>query len=51
MADKIQVLEFSPAVELVLNEHGNCAGAVLYNMETQEYFVVKAKAAHPSHAP
>jgi succinate dehydrogenase/fumarate reductase flavoprotein subunit len=44
MADKIQVLEFSPAVELVLNEHGNCAGAVLYNMETQEYFVVKAKA-------
>ncbi len=44
MADKIQVLEFSPAVELVLNEHGHCAGAVLYNMETQEYFVVKAKA-------
>ena len=44
MADKIEVLEFSPAVELVLNEHGNCAGAVLYNMETQEYFVVKAKA-------
>ncbi len=44
MADKIQVLEFSPAVELVLNEHGQCAGAVLYNMETQEYFVVKAKA-------
>jgi len=44
MADRIQVLEFSPAVELVLNEHGHCAGAVLYNMETQEYFVVKAKA-------
>ena len=44
MADSIQVLEFSPAVELVLNEHGHCAGAVLYNMETQEYFVVKAKA-------
>jgi len=42
--DKIQVLEFSPAVELVLNEHGHCAGAVLYNMETEEYFVVKAKA-------
>jgi len=44
MAEKIQVLEFSPAIELVLNEHGHCAGAVLYNMETQEYFVVKAKA-------
>ena len=43
-ADKITVLEFSPAVELVLNEHGACAGAVLYNMETEEYFLVKAKA-------
>jgi len=42
--DKIQVLELSPAVELVLNEHGHCAGSVLYNIETQEYFVVKAKA-------
>ena len=40
----ISVIEFSPAVELVLNEHGNCAGAVLYNMETEEYFFVKAKA-------
>jgi len=44
LSDKIQVIEFSPAVELVLNEHGHCAGALLYNMETQEYFVVKAKA-------
>jgi succinate dehydrogenase/fumarate reductase flavoprotein subunit len=42
-ADMITVLEFAPAVELVLNEHGHCAGAVMYNMETQEYFVVKAK--------
>ncbi len=40
----IKVLEFSPAVELVLNEHGHCVGAVLYNLETEEYFVVKAKA-------
>jgi len=40
----IKVLEFSPAVELILNEHGACAGALLYNMETEEYFVVKAKA-------
>ena len=43
-SDDITVIEFSPAVELVLNEHGQCAGAVLYNMETEEYFVVKAKA-------
>jgi succinate dehydrogenase/fumarate reductase flavoprotein subunit len=36
----IKVLEFSPAVELILNEHGHCAGAVLYNLETEEYFLV-----------
>jgi succinate dehydrogenase/fumarate reductase flavoprotein subunit len=40
----IKVLEFCPAVELILNEHGHCAGAVLYNLETEEYFIVKAKA-------
>jgi len=40
----ITILEFAPAVELILNEHGHAAGAVLYNMETQEYFTVKAKA-------
>jgi succinate dehydrogenase/fumarate reductase flavoprotein subunit len=39
----IKVLEFSPAVELILNEHGQCAGAVLYNMETEEYLVARAK--------
>jgi len=43
-AGYIKVLEFSPAVELILNEHGHCAGAVLYNLETEEYFIVKAKA-------
>ena len=41
---KIEVLEFSPAVELVLDEHGACAGAVLYDLETEEYFFVRAKA-------
>lgn len=40
----IKVLEFSPAVELVMNDKGACAGAVLYNMETEEYLLVKAKA-------
>jgi succinate dehydrogenase/fumarate reductase flavoprotein subunit len=43
-AADIRVIEFSPAVELILNEHGHCAGAVLYNLETEEYLVVKAKA-------
>lgn len=40
----IKVIEFSPAVELILNDQGHCAGAVLYNMETEEYLIVKAKA-------
>ena len=40
----IRVLEFSPAVELILNEHGQCAGALLYNMETEEYLVARARA-------
>jgi len=40
----ITVLEFSPAVELLLNDQGEIGGAVLYNMETAEYYIVKAKA-------
>lgn len=43
-AEDIAVIEFSPAVELILNEHGHCAGALLYNLETEEYFIAKAKA-------
>lgn len=42
--DSIKVLEFSPAVELIMNDKGACAGAVLYNLETEEYMIVKAKA-------
>ena len=42
--ENITVLEFSPAVELVLNEHGHCAGALLHNLETEEYLLVKARA-------
>ncbi len=42
--EDITVIEFSPAVELILNDKGHCAGALLYNMETAEYIVVKAKA-------
>ncbi len=40
----IGILEFSPAVELILDDKGRCSGAVLYNLETEEYFLVKAKA-------
>ncbi|WIM05536.1 MAG: FAD-binding protein [Candidatus Nitricoxidivorans perseverans] len=42
--DMITVKEFMPAVELILDDKGRCAGAVLYNMDTEEFFVVKAKA-------
>jgi succinate dehydrogenase/fumarate reductase flavoprotein subunit len=42
--DKITVLEFMPIVELIMDNKGHCAGGVLYNMETEEYFTVKAKA-------
>lgn len=40
----IGVLEFAPAVELLMDDKGRCSGAVLYNLETEEYFLVKAKA-------
>ncbi len=43
-ADRITVLEFNPAVELILNEHGHCMGAVLFNLETRQVYVVHAKA-------
>ncbi len=42
--DKITILEFMPTVELLLDTRGRCAGGILYNMETEEYFTVKAKA-------
>lgn len=40
----IHVIEFTPAVELILDEEGQCCGAVLYDMETQKYMVARAKA-------
>jgi succinate dehydrogenase/fumarate reductase flavoprotein subunit len=42
--ENITVLEFAPAIELVLNERGHCAGAILYNLETEEYLIVRARA-------
>lgn len=43
-ADQIKVLEFSPAVELLMDDSGRCAGAILHNLETATFQVVKAKA-------
>jgi succinate dehydrogenase/fumarate reductase flavoprotein subunit len=42
--DKIAVREFEPAVELILDENGHCAGAVLYSLDTEQFLTVKAKA-------
>ncbi len=39
----IPVIEFTSAVELLKDENGNAAGAVLLNMETDEYLVARAK--------
>lgn len=39
----IEVLEFTSAVELLKDGSGGCAGAILYNMETEEHFVCRAK--------
>jgi len=42
--DKIRIREFEPAVELLLDDKGQCAGAILYNLDTEQFLVVKAKA-------
>jgi succinate dehydrogenase / fumarate reductase flavoprotein subunit len=39
----IDILEFSPAIELVLDDSGSCSGAVCLNLDTQEQFLIKAK--------
>lgn len=39
----INVIEFTPAVELLKDEYSHVAGAVLWDMETKDYHVVKAK--------
>ena len=39
----IPVIDFTAAIELILDESGNAAGAVLMNMETKELMVAKAK--------
>lgn len=39
---QIDVIEFSPAIEL-LTDSGRCTGAILYNLETQEFINVRSK--------
>jgi succinate dehydrogenase / fumarate reductase flavoprotein subunit len=40
---QIPVVDFTAALELLLDENGNVGGAILQNMETGEHFVVRAK--------
>ncbi len=40
---QIPVVDFTSAIELILDENGKAAGAVLMNMETKELLVAKAK--------
>ena len=40
---EIPVVDFTAAIELILDENGKAAGAVLMNMETKELLVAKAK--------
>ena len=41
--EEITVVEFAPAVELIMDDQGQAAGAVLLNLETGEHCVVRAK--------
>ncbi|MBO4954475.1 MAG: FAD-binding protein, partial [Clostridia bacterium] len=40
---QIPVVDFTAAIELILDDKGHAAGAVLVNMETQELLVARAK--------
>ncbi len=39
----IQVADFTAAIELILDEQGRAAGAVLMNMETEDILIARAK--------
>ena len=41
--EDITVVEFAPAIELLMDDKGQCAGAVLLNLETGEHCIVRAK--------
>ncbi len=40
----IPVLEFTSAIELLMDDRGQVAGAILMNMETNEYYIARANA-------
>ncbi len=43
-SDRISYIEYSPVTELITDDRGQVAGAVIYHLETKEYSIVRAKA-------
>jgi len=41
--DKVKYIEYTSATELILDDKGKCAGAILYHMENKQFSIVKAK--------
>ena len=41
---EIPVLEFCPIVEFLIDDKGQVAGGIAFNIETYEYYVIRAKA-------
>jgi len=41
--DKISYVEYSAATELILDDKGQCAGAIIFHLENKQYSIVKAK--------
>jgi len=41
---EIPVLEFCPIIEFLMDDKGQVAGGIAYNLETYEYYVIRAKA-------
>ena len=41
---EIPALEFCPIAELIMDDKGQVAGAVAFNLETYEYYIIRAKA-------
>lgn len=41
--ESIQIIEFSPVVELLTDGKGSCTGAILQNVDTRQWIVVQAK--------
>lgn len=41
--EQIDLLEFSPILELLTDGEGSCTGAILKNLDTNQYIVVQAK--------